>query len=82
VTAVFGPAVIPVTVSTTGQGRVACTPRCSTKFRAGTQLTLRAISAKGWKFARWSGACTGTRATCTPKTDYAVTARASFRKKS
>ena len=81
VTAVFGPAAIPVTVSTTGKGRVACTPNCSKKFSAGARLTLRAIPAKGWKFASWGGACVGTRPSCTPKTDYAVTARANFRKK-
>ncbi len=61
VTAVFGPAVIPVKVSTSGKGRVACTPSCSKRFSAGTRLTLRAIPAKGWKFASWGGACTGTR---------------------
>ncbi len=82
VTAVFGPSIVPVKVSTTGQGRVVCTPRCSNRFSAGTRLTLRAVAAKGWKFARWGGTCTGTRPTCTPKTDYAVTVRASFRKKS
>ena len=80
VTAVFGPAAIPVTVATSGKGRVACTPRCSKRFSAGARLTLRAIPAKGWKFARWGGSCTGTRPTCTPKTDYAVSARANFRK--
>jgi Divergent InlB B-repeat domain len=81
VNAVFGPAVIPVKVLTTGNGHVACTPSCSRRFSAGTRLTLRAVAAKGWRFARWGGACSGTRPTCTPKTDYAVTARASFTKK-
>jgi hypothetical protein len=81
VTAVFGPAAIPVTVSTTGKGRVACTPNCSKKFSAGARLMLRAIPAKGWKFARWGGACAGMRPTCTPKTDYAVSARANFKQK-
>jgi uncharacterized protein (DUF779 family) len=42
---------------------------------------LRAIPAKGWKFARWGGACAGMRPTCTPKTDYAVSARANFKQK-
>ncbi len=81
VTAVFGPSIIPVKVSTSGQGRVACSPNCSKRFSAGTRLTLRAIAAKGWKFARWGGACTGARLICTPKTDYAVTVRANFKKK-
>jgi Divergent InlB B-repeat domain len=78
VTAVFGPARIAVTVSTAGRGKVTCAPRCSKSFAAGTPLTLRALPAKGWRFARWSGACTGTKPTCRPKTDYTLSARATF----
>ena len=81
VTAVFGPATIPVTVSMTGKGAVKCSPACSKRFSAGTALTLRAAPANGWKFVRWSGSCTGTRLTCSPKTDSAVTVRATFKKK-
>jgi Divergent InlB B-repeat domain len=81
VAAVFGPAKIPVTVSTSGKGRVACSPSCSRRFTAGTRLTLRALPARGWKFSNWGGACTGTRIACTPKTDYAVTVRANFKKR-
>ena len=81
VNAVFGPATIPVVVSTSGKGRVACSPSCSKRFAAGTRLTLHAIPAKGWKFSNWGGACTGARLTCSPKTDYAVAARAIFKKK-
>ena len=81
VTAVFGPATIPVKVSTSGKGAVKCSPACSKTFSAGSRLTLRAVPAKGWKFVRWGGACTGTRLVCTPKTDYALTVRANFKKK-
>ena len=81
VAAVFGPSTVPVKVAATGKGRVACTPNCSKRFSAGSRLTLRAIPAKGWRFASWAGACAGTRPICTPKTDHAVTARAKFRKK-
>jgi Divergent InlB B-repeat domain len=81
VNAVFGPSTIPVKVSTTGKGRVACSPACSKRFAAGTRLNLRAIPAKGWKFASWGGACAGSRITCTPKTDSAVAVRANFKKK-
>ncbi|HZP74463.1 MAG TPA: hypothetical protein VFA97_13915 [Gaiellaceae bacterium] len=80
VSAVFGPARISVTVSTTGQGHVLCAPACSSRFVAGTSLTLRAVSAKGWRFVRWSGACKGTRPTCIPTTNYAFAAHASFAK--
>jgi hypothetical protein len=78
-TAVFGPLRIPVRVSVTGRGRVACRPRCSPAFRAGAALTLRAVAAKGWRFVRWSGGCSGTRAVCRPATDFALSVRAVFR---
>ena len=81
VTAVFGPLTIPVRVSKSGKGTVACTPKCSKRFSAGDRLMLRAAPAKGWRFAGWGGACKGTRLTCTPKTDFALAVRANFKKK-
>lgn len=81
VTAVFGPLTIPVRVSTSGKGTVACTPKCTTRFSAGDRLMLRAAPAKGWKFVGWGEACKGTRLTCTPKTDFALAVRANFKKK-
>jgi hypothetical protein len=81
VTAVFGPLRIPLKVTTAGRGRVACTPACRTTFPAGNRLTLRAVPAKGWKFVRWTGGCTGTRSTCAPPTDFALTVRATFSRK-
>jgi hypothetical protein len=78
VTAIFGPSRIPVRVSTSGRGRVACTPRCSSSFSAGTRLSLRAVAVSGWRFVRWSGACKGTTPVCRPATNYAVSARATF----
>ena len=41
-------------------------------------LTLRAVAAKGWKLARWSGGCKGTKPTCRPATGTAITVRATF----
>ena len=77
--AVFGPLRIPVRLSTTGQGKVTCTPKCAKTFAAGNVLRLNAVAAKGWKFAGWAGgACKGTRPTCTPATDYALTVTARF----
>jgi hypothetical protein len=82
VTAVFGPLRIPVRISTSGKGIVKCAPRkCSKTFSAGDRLTLQAVPAKGWKFANWTGACTGSRITCSPKTDFALAVHANFKKK-
>ncbi|HST18606.1 MAG TPA: hypothetical protein VLK36_13115 [Gaiellaceae bacterium] len=82
VSAVFGPLRIPVRLSTTGQGKVTCTPKCAKTFTAGNTLRLTAVAATGWKFAGWAGgACKGTRSTCTPATDYALTVKARFTRK-
>jgi hypothetical protein len=80
VTALFGPAAVPITTSVTGQGKVACSPACSSTFTAGNYLELRAVPAIGWRFVRWSGACSGPKATCSPGTDAAVTVHATFAK--
>jgi hypothetical protein len=82
VTAIFGPSTIPVKVTTKGRGSVRCTPVCSKAFPAGDPLTLRAVPAKGWKFAGWTGGgCKGTRAVCRPATGSALAIRATFRRK-
>jgi hypothetical protein len=81
VTAVFGPQTIPVKVTTKGRGTVRCTPVCAKAFPAGDPLTLRAVPAKGWAFAAWSGGCKGKRLVCRPATGSAVTVRATFRRK-
>jgi Divergent InlB B-repeat domain len=80
-TAVFGPVRIPVRLAVTGKGRIACTPRCGNTVPGGEPLSLRALPTKGWKFARWSGACKGARPVCRPVTTYSVVARAFFTKK-
>jgi hypothetical protein len=79
-TAIFGPAFVAFKASITGKGRVACTPACAKKVSAGDPLALRAVAAKGWKFARWNGGCTGTRVSCKPKTTAAVAVHATFTK--
>jgi len=38
------------------------------------------VPAKGWRFARWTGSCKGTVTICRPATDFAVAARATFRR--
>jgi hypothetical protein len=79
--AVFGPLTIAVRTSVSGGGRVVCTPACSTHFPAGDRVQLKAVPKAGWRFVRWSGACTGTKATCTPaSTDASLAAKATFAK--
>jgi hypothetical protein len=58
-----------VSVSLSGKGKVTSAPRgiacartCVHLFPGGTNVRLTATPAKGWRFAGWSGACTGTRA--------------------
>jgi hypothetical protein len=81
VTAVYGPSTIPLKVATTGRGGVRCTPGCSKAFPAGDPLMLRAVPAKGWTFAGWSGGCKGKQPVCRPTTETALTVRALFRRK-
>jgi hypothetical protein len=81
VTAVFGPVTVPVRLSTSGRGRIACSPACSRSFSAGDPLTLRAVPVKGWRFVAWSGACKGKRLTCAPPTDFPLSVKATFRKR-
>lgn len=81
-TATFGPQRVPVKVGVKGKGAVRCTPTCGKTFAAGQHLTLRAVPAKGWRFAGWTGDCVHVRVpTCRPRTDFHVTARATFRKR-
>ncbi len=79
-TAVFGPAFVAFHASVTGKGKVTCLPACGRKIPAGDPFTLRAVAAKGWRFARWSGSCKGTRVICRPKTTAALSVRATFTK--
>ena len=82
VLATFGPVRVPVALAKTGKGAITCVPRCGKTFAAGSSLTLRAVAAKGWKFAAWTGDCAKARiATCRPKTDFHVRARAIFRRR-
>jgi Divergent InlB B-repeat domain len=81
VSAVFGPLRIPVRATTAGRGAIACSPKCTKSFPAGKTLTLRAVAAKGWRFTGWAGGCKGTRVTCAPATDFALSVRATFRRR-
>jgi hypothetical protein len=63
---------VPLTVTRTGNGSVtssalagiSCGSACSASYTTGTKVVLSATPDIGYKFAGWSGACTGT-AGCT-----------------
>jgi hypothetical protein len=85
VTAAFGPAVYSVRVAVVGKGRVVSAPAgvsCPSRCRASfTQpVTLRARPSAGFRFAGWSGACSG-RGLCQLSIDHAGAVRATFRKR-
>jgi hypothetical protein len=85
VTALFAPATFRLSVARVGRGTVrssggeiVCPGRCASAATSHAPLRLRAVPAKGWRFARWSGGCGGTRSTCTLPMTKASTARATF----
>lgn len=45
-------------------GAIACPGLCTASLADGTQLKLTASPAKGYRFASWTGVCTGTKHTC------------------
>jgi hypothetical protein len=62
---------VTVTKAGTGSGnvdsadkRIACGNKCVAPYAAGTGVTLTAKANSGSSFAGWTGACTGTAATC------------------
>ena len=87
VSATFAPATVRLTVSVSGRGTVGSSPagiscprRCSTSFPSGGTVRLSARAARGWRFARWSGACRG-RDACTVFEDDDRRVTASFRRR-
>jgi Divergent InlB B-repeat domain len=85
VTAVFAPASFRLIVRLSGRGAVrstqtgiTCRPRCSASFPSFTPVRLTAAPAKGWKLRSWSGACRGSKKTCTVPMSAASSARATF----
>jgi uncharacterized repeat protein (TIGR02543 family) len=68
VTATFTQQTYQLTVSTHGSGGtvtstdggINCPGTCANSYPANTPVTLNAMSAPGWSFAGWSGACSGT----------------------
>jgi hypothetical protein len=73
-----------LTVSVTGSGTVtsspsgiSCPSSCSANFAPGTQVSLTAAPASGWKFNGWSGACSGA-GTCSVTMNSAQSVTATF----
>lgn len=76
---------VSVSAAVKGKGRVtgvgiSCPGTCKTTLKSGSKFTLRATPASGYRFAGWSGACTGLRA-CTLRPKVAVKVTAIFRKR-
>lgn len=84
VAATFGPAAFEIAVRVRGRGTVRsrsagilCPRRCSAGFRADAVVRLTATPAKGWRLARWTGACRG-RGACVVRADADRTVGATF----
>ena len=74
-----------LTVSVSGAGSVtsnptgiACGSTCSSAFDPGTMVTLTATASAGDTFAGWSGACSGTSATCSVTSGASASVSATF----
>jgi uncharacterized repeat protein (TIGR02543 family) len=79
------PATVSLSVASSGPGTITSTPAgitcgsdCSESYASGTKVTLTVTPSAGATFSGWSGACSGTTATCTVTMDAAKTVKASF----
>jgi List-Bact-rpt repeat protein/centrosomal CEP192-like protein len=84
-TALAPPVALSVTKNGTGSGTVtsapagiACGADCAESLAVGTPVTLTATAASGSVFAGWSGACSGTAATCAWTMSAATAVTATF----
>ena len=50
---------------TASPGGINCGRRCAARYTDGTNVTLTASAASGYRLAGWSGACSGTSTSCT-----------------
>jgi RHS repeat-associated protein/uncharacterized repeat protein (TIGR02543 family) len=87
VTADFAPAYKTLSVTSLGSGAgtvtsspsgIDCGTLCRADFAPNTVVTLTASPATGSTFGGWSGACTGSAATCTVTLDQARSVNATF----
>ena len=65
------------TISTADNG-ISCGSTCAKAYASGTVVTLTATATTGSTFAGWSGACSGTQATCTITLDSNKAVSATF----
>ncbi len=59
-------------------GGISCGATCSASFSAGTSVTLTATASSGSTFTGWTGACSGSAATCKVTMDAAKDVTATF----
>ena len=57
---------------------LACRGRCGFSFTSYKAVRLNATAAKGWRFSRWTGSCTGKQPSCSVPMTKAASARAVF----
>ena len=69
----------PGTISSSPAG-IDCGSSCSAKYAAGTLVTVTATPPAGQSFLGWSGACSGTNASCTVTINADTKVQASFSK--
>jgi uncharacterized repeat protein (TIGR02543 family) len=65
------------TVTSTPSG-IACGTDCTQSYASGSTVTLTAAAGTGSRFTGWTGACTGTSATCTVSMTAARAVNATF----
>jgi List-Bact-rpt repeat protein/centrosomal CEP192-like protein len=84
-----GTSTFALTVTKTGTGAgtvtsspagISCGTDCGESLAVGTPVTLTATAASGSTFVGWSGACSGTAATCSWTMSAATTVAATFNK--
>lgn len=64
---------------TSSPAGISCGTSCSFQYNSGTAVTLTAKPSKGRKFAGWTGACTGSKATCSVSMSQDKTVNAAFK---
>lgn len=88
VSALFAPSTYGLSVRVVGSGTVSSRPAgltckrgtCSKPFPSYQPVFLTAKATKGWRFTGWTGACHGTRTTCSLPMSAPASARAAFAK--
>jgi hypothetical protein len=73
----------PFSLSLTGSGKLSSALPCDVgcaglQLDNGESVSLRAVPSRGWKFASWSGACSGTSPDCTFRVGGPTNATATF----